>query len=571
MDEIVSDARAGKTKKRWLWPVLTVLAFAFVGSTTLFVTAATTTASLWPTRTIPGTITSSDAKNVEVGVKFRANVAGQVTAIRFYKGAQNTGVHTGSLWDDKGNLLATVTFKNESLSGWQTASLAQPIVIAANVTYTVSYHAPKGHYSYNYNYFNTVHTKGNLTALANTTTSGNGVYAYSSSVAYPQQSYKATNYWVDLVFKTHLIGGSAKPAPPVSVQAAQSGTAIVVNWPASISAKPISSYSVLRNGSKVASVAGNVYTYTDKALTAGTTYAYQIQAVDNGGAISDASPTASATYNVIPVPAPVPVPVPVPVPTPTPAPTPTPSTGRPDATNTGPTSATLSAWAGSTSGYDSTSNMTYDSIKLPTPSAGYWTFTGSNLTFKNCIIGGGVVFRGTNIRVEHCDIPGGVSLSGTSNVTMLYNNIHDFDDGIHITSDTGPVSNVTISYNYVHAPAPSCGNHSDAIQLLGVNGLTVTYNTLNMGTWFQVCNQDALNSAFQIESTQGLDTNMNLSYNYLNGGGYTARFYACASTTFAGNRFGRDYHYGPVVNQDNACFLDKSGNVWDDSGQALTF
>ena len=50
-----------------------------------------------------------------------------VTAIKFYKGAGNNGVHTGSIWSSTGTRLATVTFSNETASGWQTATLATPL------------------------------------------------------------------------------------------------------------------------------------------------------------------------------------------------------------------------------------------------------------------------------------------------------------------------------------------------------------------------------------------------------------------------------------------------------------
>ncbi len=47
--------------------------------------------------TTPGTTT--DANDYELGVRFSSATDGLVTGIRFYKGAQNTGLHTGRLWD----------------------------------------------------------------------------------------------------------------------------------------------------------------------------------------------------------------------------------------------------------------------------------------------------------------------------------------------------------------------------------------------------------------------------------------------------------------------------------------
>ena len=67
--------------------------------------------------------------------------------MRFYKGTGNGGTHTGSLWTSSGTLLATGTFTNETASGWQTLTFANPVQISANTTYVVSYYDPDGHYA----------------------------------------------------------------------------------------------------------------------------------------------------------------------------------------------------------------------------------------------------------------------------------------------------------------------------------------------------------------------------------------------------------------------------------------
>jgi hypothetical protein len=135
---------------------------------------------------------------VEVGVKFRSDVIGQVTAIRFYKGTANTGNHLGHLWSSTGTLLGTATFTGETASGWQQANFTTPVSISANTTYVVSYYAPVGRYAANGGFFNTGVDNGPLHALANSV-SANGVYVYGAS-AFPNQTFNATNYWVDLVF-----------------------------------------------------------------------------------------------------------------------------------------------------------------------------------------------------------------------------------------------------------------------------------------------------------------------------------------------------------------------------------
>ena len=66
---------------------------------------------------MPATINAADASAVELGVRFTSDVAGTITGIRFYKGPQNTGTHTGELWSATGTKLATATFSSESTVG----------------------------------------------------------------------------------------------------------------------------------------------------------------------------------------------------------------------------------------------------------------------------------------------------------------------------------------------------------------------------------------------------------------------------------------------------------------------
>jgi Domain of unknown function (DUF4082)/Fibronectin type III domain/Bacterial Ig domain len=149
----------------------------------------------------PATIDSGDGSSVVLGVKFSSEVAGTVTGIRFYKATTNTGTHIGSLWSATGTLLASATFANETASGWQQMYFSTPVAITANTTYVVSYLSPKGHYSDTSSAFASIGVSNPpLQALASTT-SLNGVYKYTSSNAFPNSSYKATNYWVDVDFE----------------------------------------------------------------------------------------------------------------------------------------------------------------------------------------------------------------------------------------------------------------------------------------------------------------------------------------------------------------------------------
>ena len=143
-----------------------------------------------------------DTSSVELGVKFRSDSNGFITAIRFYKSATNTGTHVGNLWTSTGTNLASATFTSETASGWQQVNFATPVAITANIVYVASYHANGGHYSDDDNYFP---GKGvdspPLHALADGVAGANGVYTYGANSQFPTQGYISTNYWVDVVFQ----------------------------------------------------------------------------------------------------------------------------------------------------------------------------------------------------------------------------------------------------------------------------------------------------------------------------------------------------------------------------------
>ena len=90
---------------------------------------------------------------MELGVKFRSDEDGYITAIRFYKGSGNAGPHYGHLWTNAGQLLGEILFTNESDTGWQEAILPTPLAIISNTTYIASYHTPSGRWSFNSSYF----------------------------------------------------------------------------------------------------------------------------------------------------------------------------------------------------------------------------------------------------------------------------------------------------------------------------------------------------------------------------------------------------------------------------------
>ncbi|MET4002977.1 hypothetical protein ABIB48_001695 [Arthrobacter sp. UYCu511] len=159
----------------------------------------------------PGVLVDPDTVSVELGAKFTTSQDGSVSAIRFYKTAENTGPHVANLWSPQGRILATATLPStsETASGWQTVTLPEPIKIAAGQKYLASYIAPNGRYSADEQGLREAKSKGPLTILA-----GGGVYAYGKGGTYPSSSYNNSNYYVDVVFNP---ASSTEPtAPPTT-------------------------------------------------------------------------------------------------------------------------------------------------------------------------------------------------------------------------------------------------------------------------------------------------------------------------------------------------------------------
>jgi len=250
------------------------------------VVSATTTVpscpcTVWSPTTTPTVAAAGDATANELGMKFRADVSGTVTGVRFYKGSTNTGTHTGHLWSRTGTLLASATFTGESASGWQQVSFGTPVAVTAGTTYVVSYFAPSGHYAVDQNYFA---TKGvdaaPLHALANGIDGADGVYK-QGSIGFPTLTYRSSNYWVDVVF-----AASAPSAPTGVMATAQPAQQITVSWN---SVPGATSYAIAysSDGSTgwtvVGSTVANTTTWVDIAPRIGVQNFYRLVAINWGG------------------------------------------------------------------------------------------------------------------------------------------------------------------------------------------------------------------------------------------------------------------------------------------------
>ena len=261
--------------------------------------------SIWPSSAVPVVVDTGTDAPVELGVKFRSDIAGTITGIRFYKAAANTGTHVGDLWTTNGSLLATATFTGESASGWQQVNLTTPVTIAPNTVYVASYHANTGDYSEDDDYFSGSGVDNPpLHALADGVAGSNGVYAYGASSVFPTNAFSAANYWVDVVLATNtapVLPAQNNKTIGVLTTLTVTNTAIDTDFPANNL-----SYLLLAAPSGASIDTNGIITWTPLSAQGNSTNLFTTRVTDNG------PPPLSATnsFTVFVNPAPV-IPPPV--------------------------------------------------------------------------------------------------------------------------------------------------------------------------------------------------------------------------------------------------------------------
>jgi hypothetical protein len=149
-----------------------------------------------------------DLQAVELGMRFAPKLDGLATGTRVYKISRSTLAtpDSGTLWSSRGRALARATFEETDETGWLSVDFEDPVELKAGQTYTISVHAPHGRYAVTERYFNRTIETSDLSAPGYR----NGVYAYGSSSRFPFQTYRQSNYWVDVNF---VPGGTESETP----------------------------------------------------------------------------------------------------------------------------------------------------------------------------------------------------------------------------------------------------------------------------------------------------------------------------------------------------------------------
>ena len=104
--------------------------------------------TIWPGSAVPLNPSENDPGAVELGVKFRSDINGYITGIRFYKGANNTGTHIGNLWTSRGHAAGHRDVHQRDGDRLAAGHASPtPVAITANTVYVASYFAPNGGYA----------------------------------------------------------------------------------------------------------------------------------------------------------------------------------------------------------------------------------------------------------------------------------------------------------------------------------------------------------------------------------------------------------------------------------------
>ena len=184
----------------------------------------------------------------ELGVKITVDQPMLISAIRYYRNAGETGTHIGRVWSAAGTQLASVTFANETASGWQRQTLATPIALTANTTYVVSVNAnsvfgvtPAG--------LATAAVSGPLQSVVGS----NGVFGAAAGT-FPTGSYNNGNYFTDL----EVIPNGDVTAPTVTGRTPASG-ATNVAWTTDVRAtfsRPMDAATITGSTMRLTTAAG---------------------------------------------------------------------------------------------------------------------------------------------------------------------------------------------------------------------------------------------------------------------------------------------------------------------------
>ncbi|MBK7862432.1 MAG: right-handed parallel beta-helix repeat-containing protein [Archangiaceae bacterium] len=197
------------------------------------------------------------------------------------------------------------------------------------------------------------------------------------------------------------------------------------------------------------------------------------------------------------------------------------------------------------------------------------TIAASNITVRKsritCNGFYGITIRppATGTRVEDVELRGTtadafVAFEGAE-ATLSRVDIHGFKRALDLSS------NVTVEASSIH---DLLGDGAAAVGCAGGTGLHLRNNRIDRGP------ASGVGPALRFQTDNGPLSDVWLEANFLNGGPYTLEVVERANGAVTGlhvlrNRFGRDFVDGPLHLGGIAAAVDVSGNVFDDTGEAV--
>jgi hypothetical protein len=388
-------------------------------------------------------------------------------------------------------------------------------------------------------------------------------------------------------FDNLVVTGTAAPAPTPTAPAAPSGLSasavsssqINLSWADNSGNE--TGFKVERstdgvNFTQVATVGVNTTSYAATGLSASTAYTFRVRATNSVGDSAYSNSASATTQATQPG-----------------------TVAKPNATNAGYTGTltTVSAAYTARAGEVIENKLFLNGVIVP---AG-----ADNVVIRNCKITGAAQYGircwdgARNLMIQDVEIdgsarPGAIGSKGIvgSNFTALRCHIHHAgSDGIQTVGD-----NVTIRQCYIHdngyggydATNPVDSDHTDGIQVFGGSHILIEYNTVitrhggirsdgvNTGIPLQsqVNPYGTANSAVVLQSdasSGGPIDDFQVSNNWLDGGIFTLRLEEKDGNEMTngrvfGNKFGRDYYFGPVSASTGTPTYTASNNVYEDNG-----
>lgn len=186
--------------------------------------------------------------------------------------------------------------------------------------------------------------------------------------------------------------------------------------------------------------------------------------------------------------------------------------------------------------------------------------TGDNQTLRNVVVAGRVLVKGDSVTIEDSSV-GALSVSGASGFVARRLEVFGLEgsDGIHITSDTGRVTDALIEDSWIHSPQVTADSHYDGIQVRGVDGLTIRGSYIDLGPY-----RPQYTAAVFVEDANGGNTRVLIEDSWINGGGYTVSL-AGTDVVLRNNVFGPDAEFG--LRYPNDTRIDASGNILQSTGE----